>query len=75
MMEKVTSIICRILFGVAFVLTGIGVLEWLAQLFGSTILRGWYTPGRLLEFSAMVLVLVIALQLREIKTLSRGKAS
>ena len=75
MMEKLTSIFCRILFGVAFVLTGIGVLEWLARLLGSTILRGWYDPGRLLEFSAMGLVFVIALQLREIKNQLRAKRS
>ncbi len=75
MIEKLTSIICRILFGVAFVLTGIGVLEWLARLFGSTILRGLYSAGRLLEFSAMGLVFVIALQLREIKNQLRAKKS
>ena len=78
-MAKLSSIICRILFGVAFFLTGVGVLEWIARLFGSTILRsseilrGLYDPGRLLEFSAMGLVFVIALQLREIKILLRGK--
>jgi hypothetical protein len=75
MMEKLTSIICRILFILAFVLTGIGVLEWLARHFGSTISGGLYDPGRLLEFSAMGLVFVIALQLREIKNQLRGKAS
>jgi hypothetical protein len=73
MMEKLTSIICRILFVVAFVLSGIGVLEWLFRHFGSTISRDLYDPGRLMEFSAMGLVFVIALQLREIKNQLRGK--
>ena len=73
MMEKWSSMICRILFGVAFLLTIVAVLERLARLFGSTILGGLYNPGRLLEFSAMALVFVIALQLREIKILLRPK--
>jgi len=75
-MEKLSSIFCRILFGVAFFLTGVGLLEWIVRQFGSSILKGLtilYDPGRLLEFSAMGLVFVIALQLREIKILLRGK--
>ena len=75
MMGKLTDIISRFLFGVAFVLTIVAVLEKLFRLFGSTILGSLYDPGRLMEFSAMVFVLVIAFQLREIKTLLRGKAS
>ena len=80
-MGKWSSIICRFLFGAAFFLTALGVLEWVvrgvARLSGSTtVFRGfYYDPGRLLEFSAMALVFVIALQLREIKILLRGKGS
>lgn len=73
MMQQLTSILCRFLFGVAFFLTCVAVLERLARLFGYTILGGLYNPGRLLEFSAMALVFVIALQLREIKILLRAK--
>jgi hypothetical protein len=66
MMKQLTSIICRILFVASFVLAGIGVWEKLANLSGLTFLRG-YDPWRVLELSAVALLFVIALQLREIK--------
>jgi hypothetical protein len=69
MMEKLTSIICRFLFGVAFFLAGVAVLEGLFRQFGSTIIRDLPAPGRILQLSTMPLVFVIALQLREIKIL------
>ena len=66
MMKQFTSIICRILFIASFVMAGLGAWEKLANLFGLTFLRG-YDPWRLLELSAVALLFVIALQLREIK--------
>ncbi len=66
-MEKLSSIVSRILFIVSFVLAGLAVWEKLANIFGYTFLR-IYSPGRLLEFSAIALLFVIALQLREIKS-------
>ena len=75
MMEKWTSIICRVLFGVAFLLVGFAVLEWLIRIVGGVPFKVMYDPGRLAEFSAVALVFVIALQLREIKILLRGKGS
>jgi len=68
-MERFTSIVCRILFVVAFVLLGFSILEWLIRFFGRVPLKVMYDPGRLAEFSAIALVFVIALQLREIKNL------
>ena len=75
MMQQLTKIVCRILFVVAFSAAGLGVWEKLAQLFGYSILRGSYEPWRLLEFSAVTLLFVIALQLREIKTSLRSRGS
>jgi len=75
MIQQLTSIICRVLFGVAFLLGGLAIWERLARLFGYTILRGSYEPWRLLEFSGVTLLFVIALQLREIKVLLRAKRS
>ena len=80
-MKQLTSIVSRVLFIAAFILGGLAVWERIANLFGLTVLRGVYSPGRLLEFSAFALLFVIALQLREIKTslstnpslLSRGR--
>ncbi len=74
-MQRLTSLLCRFLFGVAFFLTGVAVLEWVAVMFGFPIIGTLYYPGRLLEFSAMALVFVIALQLREIKILLRPKGA
>lgn len=67
MMQQLTSIVCRVLFVVAFLLGCLAVWEKLARLFGYTILGRYYEPWRLLEFSAVILLFVIALQLREIK--------
>jgi len=74
-MQRFTSIFSRILFVVAFVMAGLGAWERLARLFGYTVLRGVYEPWRLLEFSAVALLFVMALQLREIKMSLRAKGS
>jgi hypothetical protein len=65
-MEKLVSMVSRAFFIVAFILASIAVWEKGANLLGYTVTRG-YTPWRLLEFSAVALLFVIGLQLREIK--------
>lgn len=65
-MTKFVSLISRVLFVFAFVLAGLAVWEKLANMMGQTLLRT-YTPSRLLELSVVMLLFVIALQLREIK--------
>jgi nucleoside permease NupC len=67
-MERFTSIVCRILFVVAFVLLAFAILERLIR-FLAPAFTVLYDPGRLAEFSAIALIFVIALQLREIKKL------
>jgi len=66
MMKQLTSIVCRIFFIGSFLLAGSSVSEKLANLFGLTFLKV-YSPWRLMEFSLVALLFVIALQLREIK--------
>ena len=73
-MKQLTSILCRLLFIVSFVLAGITVFEKLVNLSGFTLLRG-YDPWRVLELSGVTLLFVIALQLREIKMFSGTKNS
>ena len=73
MMQQLSSLICRVLFVLAFVLAGFAVWERVARVFGYTVFRGAYEPWRLLEFSAIVLLFVVALQLREIKVSLRRK--
>ena len=72
-MQRLTSVLSRILFVIAFVLAGLGAWERLARLFGYTMLRGSYQPWRLLEFAAVCLLFVMALQLRELKLTMRAK--
>ena len=74
-MRHLTSIICRVLFLASFILAGLAVWEKAANMMGLTLLRGAYPPGRLLEFSAVALLFVIALLLREIKVTLSGKPS
>ena len=70
-MSKLISLLSRVFFLISFVIAGIAVWEKLANLFGMTLLRG-YPPSRLLEFAAVVLLFVIAMQLREIKLMQGG---
>jgi len=66
-MIAIISTISRVFFVLAFLLAGVAVWEKLANLAGMTMLRG-YAPWRLLELAAVILLFVIALQLRELKT-------
>jgi hypothetical protein len=65
-MEKLISMVSRIFFFGAFVLFALALIEKVANATGYTILR-LYRGGRVLEFAVVLLVFVIALQLREIK--------
>jgi hypothetical protein len=70
-MERLISLVSRVLVIIAFALASIALWEKVANLFGLTVTRG-YAPWRLLEFTIVVLLFVIALQLREIKTSIRN---
>jgi len=65
-LEKLMSMTSRLFFLCAFVLLGFAVIERIANATGYTILR-LYQGGRLLEFAVILLVFVIAIQLREMK--------
>ncbi len=73
-MNKLNSLVCRVLFVVAFIFAGLAVLEKVANFAGYTVVRG-YAPGRLLEFAAIILLFVIALLLREIRHGGAAKTS
>lgn len=62
-----TTFISRILFVAAFVIVGLSIWEKMANILGLTVMRGYYSNWQLLAFSAIALLFVIALQLREIK--------
>ena len=72
-MNKLGFILHQILFFGALLLGGVAVLERLFNFFGYTLLREYYAPWRLLEFAAIALLFVIALQLWEIRILLTKK--
>ena len=72
-MSNMTSLVNRTLFGIAFVLAALAVLEKIANVMGYTIL-GEYSPSRLLELAVVALVFVIALLLREMRDANRRTA-
>jgi hypothetical protein len=74
-MNALTSLVCRILFVVAFVMAGLAMGEKLANLAGYTVLRDAIGAGRLLEISGITLLFVVALLLREIAHTLKEKAS
>jgi len=73
MVHKLTSFICRVLFVASFVFAGVAVWEKLANIMGFTLTRGFYGNWQLLDLSAITLLFVIALQLREIKAMTGNK--
>jgi hypothetical protein len=64
--EKMVSAASRLFFLGAFVLLALAVLERIANASGYTILK-MYSGGRLLEFSVVLVIFVIALQLRAMR--------
>ncbi len=66
-MEQLMSWMNRVFFLVALALSGLAVLERIVNIQGYTLLRGAYTGGRLVEFAGVLLLYVIALELRQIK--------
>jgi hypothetical protein len=72
MIGKLLSVMSRVLFLVAFLLAGLAAWEKLLNAFGFTVLRG-YAPSRLLEYAAVAVLFVIALQLREMKELQKPR--
>ena len=67
-MSQLINLINRVLFVAAFAMAALAVWERLVSLFGFTTgIRGFYEPGRLLELSAIALLFVIALLLRDIR--------
>ena len=65
-LEKLVSLVSRLFFLGAFVLLTLALIERIANATGYTILH-LYKGGRLLEFAVVLLVFVIAVQLREMK--------
>ena len=67
MLNTLTSIFCRVSFAVTLLLLFIAIWDRFLRMFGWTISWVTYSPGRILEFSAMLMTVVIALLLRQIR--------
>ena len=66
MIDKLTSVFIRVFFAVALLLLLISVGDRFIGLFGWK-LAWFYEPGRLLEFSAIMMLFVVGLLLRQIR--------
>jgi len=71
--SKLISLISRITFVISFLLVGLSILEKILNSSGLTLLKGYSSPWHLMEISAIALLFVIALQLREIKQLNKPR--
>ena len=66
-LERMISLVSRFFFFGAFALLVLGLIERFANARGYTVLAGAFTGMRLLEIAAILLIFVIAMQLREMK--------
>jgi len=66
-LEKLISLISRLFFFGAFVSLGLAAAERVANEAGYTILQGVTRAGRLLDYAVVLLIFVIAMQLRAMK--------
>ena len=71
--DKVLGAVYHLFYLGALTLLALAVLEKIANMSGYTILK-LYTGGRLLEFAAVLLLFVMASQLKEIKDKMKAKS-
>jgi hypothetical protein len=65
--DQIAAVVSRILLAIAFLLGGLALWEKLANMVGRSLaFLGGYAPARLAELAALVLLFVIALELRAI---------
>ena len=74
MFDKWNSMVSRVFFIAAFLLLIVALVDRFINFFGYTILSGGYTAGRVLEFAALMLIVVITLQLRQIRENLKSQA-
>ena len=74
-MDQISSLLSRTLFGLAFLLLALAVLERLVREFGYTMVGGAFTGGRLLEIATALAVFVIVLLLRQIRESLSGSGA
>ncbi|MBP1768420.1 MAG: hypothetical protein H6P98_2535 [Candidatus Aminicenantes bacterium] len=73
-MKQIEIWLRRGFFYGAFVLAALALCEKASNLFSFTLLRGVFTPLRLLEFAAIGLLFSIAMQLHQIRLLLSARS-
>ncbi len=73
MFDKFLNQVVRYLFLSAFLVFLIGMWGRIMELFGWKYSFPFYSPGRLIEFSGILIIFVIALLLRQIRNEQRLK--
>ena len=72
-LEKLISLASRLFFFGAFALLALALVERIANASGYTVVGGAFSGGRLLEIAAILLILVIAMQVREMREELRSR--
>ena len=73
-LDQLNSLVARLFFVGAFLLLCVAVVERINNFFGYTLPLG-YTPGRLLEFAAVLLIFIIAILVRQVRDQLRRSGS
>ncbi len=66
-MDKFSSFFSRLFFAAALIMLVIAIINWVLNLFGWAFSWLPYQSGRILEFSAILMIFVMALLLRQIR--------
>lgn len=75
MIDRLTSLICRIFFIIALALLALAVWDKVISNYGLTIaFVGAMGPGRILEFAVALMVFVIGILLRQIRDGLKNKS-
>lgn len=72
-MQTWISFFNRLFFIVAVILFLVAVLDWIMRLFGYTLAFLPYSPGRLFEFAAIMMIFVMVAMLRQIRDLLKKR--
>ena len=67
MHDSLNNLLYRLFSAIALLLLLVALVDRFIRLFGFTLSWINYTPGRILEFSAMFMILAIAFTLRQIQ--------
>lgn len=72
--EAIEKVVNRVFFVLGFLLLTLAIAERVVNAAGYTVLRASYTPGRLLELAAIMLLVVAVLLLRQISHALRERS-